>query len=1031
MILLLCQGCAPRMSIEEAKTLSVSMEEKSLIPPPRRINDILKTIEQPGEFDPAVVEKLKRVVTAPPPTDASDQVLAEFYLDRGDAARQLGRSKQALEDLRTAYAIADRAHISNGKIVTWLAHVERVSGNINSAIAHYKQGLEIAGHPSSTYTFLAETYLDLGDFASAEKVKDEGIAYCNSRMSSNQLNQKTVWANADSARLEALFLEAQGKYAEAEPYRRTELKWLDTLKNDRPLFSVDRKISVSANLLAQNRLLEAEIEARQAIKEAIGLSGRGSSITRKGISQLSRIMLAMNRSEDAKRLAQFVIDSYSADALDDDTVTQAHYRLLLGNILMVQKDFTGAAAQYDLIRRQLVDNKLFYDQNISRNPNIILALIKSGRSAEAVPLIARAYDVQRRLHDEKAYASAELVGLRGMAELALHQDKEALRDFSEATPILARMKQKNIRTRIILESSLELLSKIQGTSLEKEGGIDAASAAFTIANSLTALSTQTALAESSARAAAQIDPELADLVRKEQDLQKQITVLEAKLSDLLGAASYEQDSGAMNRVRATVDSLHEARTTLQQEITRRFPRYASFTNPDLVTVDLTQKNLYHNEALILVYTTDTQSYTWTVPHQGGAKLSVAPLGTREMALIVGTLRKALDPDPDTFSDIPPFDVHRAYDLYRSIVKPTESGWAGASSLIVVVNGPLGQLPLTVLPTEPVTVGKEQGELFSNYRTVPWLVRKASVAMLPSVNSLITLRGIPAGNPLRKAFAGFGDPVFNREQLALLLLADNSAKNAKPDTRGGKVHVRALRITEKGGLDSKQILSSQLSILNRLPDTAEELREVATALGADLQKDLFLGRNASKRQVMTMNLSDRKVISFATHALLPGDLDGLEQPALALSAPEVTGDKDDGLLTMGEVMKLQLNADWVVLSACNTAAAEGGGAEAVSGLGKAFFYAGTRSLLLTMWPVETTSARQLVKGAFSFLNKTSTLSRAGAVRATMLDLIDHQQLVDTATGKIVLSYAHPLFWAPFVVVGDPGQGATTVSPPDTQ
>ena len=114
----------------------------------------------------------------------------------------------------------------------------------------------------------------------------------------------------------------------------------------------------------------------------------------------------------------------------------------------------------------------------------------------------------------------------------------------------------------------------------------------------------------------------------------------------------------------------------------------------------------------------------------------------------------------------------------------------------------------------------------------------------------------------------------------------------------------------------------------------------------------------------MPLDDRKVLVFATHGLVPGDLDGLWEPSLALSAPEVTGEPGtDGLLTMGEVMGLTLDADWVVLSACNTAAGSGAGAEAVSGLGQAFFYAGARSLLVTGWPVETTSATALTTDLF--------------------------------------------------------------------
>ena len=76
--------------------------------------------------------------------------------------------------------------------------------------------------------------------------------------------------------------------------------------------------------------------------------------------------------------------------------------------------------------------------------------------------------------------------------------------------------------------------------------------------------------------------------------------------------------------------------------------------------------------------------------------------------------------------------------------------------------------------------------------------------------------------------------------------------------------------------------------------------------------------------------------FATHGLAPGELNGLTQPALALSAPDIAGVKGDGLLTMEEIFALKLNADWVVLSACNTGAATGAGAEAASGLGQRLF-----------------------------------------------------------------------------------------------
>ena len=155
--------------------------------------------------------------------------------------------------------------------------------------------------------------------------------------------------------------------------------------------------------------------------------------------------------------------------------------------------------------------------------------------------------------------------------------------------------------------------------------------------------------------------------------------------------------------------------------------------------------------------------------------------------------------------------------------------------------------------------------------------------------------------------------------------------------------------------------------------------------------------------------------FATHGLVPGELNGLTQPALALSSPEVTGDKDDGLLTMDKVLTLKLNADWVVLSACNTASSDGAGSEAISGLGRAFFYAGAKALLVSSWPVDSVASRTLMTDLFKRQQQTQSSGKSALLRQAMLQQIDQGGMMDGAAMKY--SYAHPLFWAPFVVVGD--------------
>jgi CHAT domain-containing protein len=126
-----------------------------------------------------------------------------------------------------------------------------------------------------------------------------------------------------------------------------------------------------------------------------------------------------------------------------------------------------------------------------------------------------------------------------------------------------------------------------------------------------------------------------------------------------------------------------------------------------------------------------------------------------------------------------------------------------------------------------------------------------------------------------------------------------------------------------------------------------------------------------------------------------------------------------LLTLEDVLSLKLNAEWVVLSACNTAAGDGAGAEAITGLGRAFFYAGSRALLVTHWPVETVSARKLVTDIFARYAADPSLSRAEALRQAMLALMQDGQR-EAATGEHAFPYAPPRFWAPYALVGDGGR-----------
>ena len=201
----------------------------------------------------------------------------------------------------------------------------------------------------------------------------------------------------------------------------------------------------------------------------------------------------------------------------------------------------------------------------------------------------------------------------------------------------------------------------------------------------------------------------------------------------------------------------------------------------------------------------------------------------------------------------------------------------------------------------------------------------------------------------------------------------------------------------------------------LEDMVEELRDGVDLSGAESLDDLprfdsevHLRDDATERTVKATSLSEYRVISFATHGLLAGELQGLPEPGLVMTPPENSSTADDGVLLASEIAQLKLNADWVVLSACNTASGEDSGAEGLSGLAKAFFYAGARTLLVSHWPVSSEATVELITRLFREAAHAPDISRAEALRRAQLALLateDRPRL------------AHPAFWAPFVVVGE--------------
>jgi CHAT domain-containing protein len=284
-----------------------------------------------------------------------------------------------------------------------------------------------------------------------------------------------------------------------------------------------------------------------------------------------------------------------------------------------------------------------------------------------------------------------------------------------------------------------------------------------------------------------------------------------------------------------------------------------------------------------------------------------------------------------------------------------------------------------------------------YRDAAWLVKRHAVTVLPSVASLKALRVFARKGQGTKPMIGFGDPVFAPNQSA-------AAAGQRTATVKIAATTRAYSDYWHGASVDRARLAAALS---PLPDSAEELKAVAAKLGAS-SSDIYLGRNATEENVKRLPLAEYRVVYFATHGLVAGDVEGLGEPSLALTLPNEPSELDDGLLTASEVAQLKLNADWVVLSACNTAAGEKPGAEALSGLARAFFYAGARALLVSHWRIDSKAATRLATSTFDIMKSNQTIGRAEAVRRAMLAYLDDRSDIWNA---------YPGFWGSFSLVGE--------------
>lgn len=652
----------------------------------------------------------------------------------------------------------------------------------------------------------------------------------------------------------------------------------------------------------------------------------------------------------------------------------------------------------------------------ARNPALAALLAaQAGRLDEALEQSERSLRYRERLYGSEHPSSQEMAGVRGFVRLARGDATGAMADFERLfVAALDRpsgwldLEQRGQRGFVL---GLVFDAYLRHVAARERPPAALVDRALQIADRLKLGSTQRALIDAGGRLRANtpalraaLEAEQAARLAQEQQyetLQALLTQEDAQRRQM-GTAAFkalplsdrQQAREALEALRARIATqqalAQSARAALQaqrERLAADHPRYAELISPTLPGSEALSRWLAPGEALLVVHALEPATLVWLLRPAQRALLRVLPMGEAALAAQVARWRSQLDRSLHLQQRAEISSVaEAAHALHEQLLGPWQQELGGVNSLIVASSGPLARVPLAALLRKPWQAGQAPA----------WLVRDMAVTQIPSAASLQALRRQAPGAAPSRALLGFGDPVFTASPAAK---PSGTRLLAPPPTKA------AVRWDEQRGL--------RYGDIPPLPDTRVELLAIAKALGADPRTDLRLGREATRAAVLSADLSEHRVVAFATHGLMPGELPGVSKPALALAADG----EASPLLELDDVLSLRLRAHWVLLSACNTAAAQSGGVEsavaggvagdgdhAMSGLVRGFFFAGARSVLATHWAVESESAAALSAAVFS----GAAPSRAQALRRAQLQLADGTR------------WAHPYFWGGYALFGDPSQ-----------
>ena len=989
----------------------------------RYFNRALAVREQHKAEDPVALERLlanigTRLEAYNRYTDAEAIYLKSLAL----ASETEGPGKKVVEALRNLTRVAENAarwKNALSYVDQILAVIENLGGRDNPALVDFL-------HDRSAY---AER---VGKFAEAEADLRRALDVSEKKTPSSPLSV------AQSLNDLALYLDRQARYADADPYLARALKIVEGEFGPRHSETFSMLGNVAAHNSRQGRYREAEDLYRRVITLREQSSETDIDSLANNYNNLAVMYSTLDRWDEAASAYAKVVALYEKASGPNDK-----------RVLQYQAKVAPSIAQGGDNQRALAMLQSVLDRQRRYFPGDMQAQIQTIGLMAAVQYNAKNYKSAEPLMQERLSFIEKIYGkqheqtenpLQGLAWTRYHLKdyQRSFELFDAASGILVSRAQGSATLEGSLgynaaEAASTLFGRVMlayilaGTAPERNEDLKTSS--YVLAQWAFASSAAGAASQMAARAAA-ADPALKELIRVTQDRSHQREALGGLLASNLALPNEKRSEAAERSLYEQIEKLTAANRADVARIASTSSTYAALIKQEPLSIASTQALLRPDEALVFYLVGQGQTIVWVVSSKG-SNWSRLPLGQEELTSRLQTLRCGLDqsgewswsgekerwlalrpacqtlrPEGLARDEALPFDAAVAHDYYKALFSGIESEIAG-KHLLIVPSGPLTALPFQVLVETPPSADRSVSQ------TVKWLIRDHALTILPSVAGLHALRANAKESTAANAFIGFGNPALvGSPGCGEIFIPETCPDDGETTTaRSPQPRSGPTDLSIAGFFRGNLADGAAVRKLCPLPDTEHELSCVAKSLGAG-PESVVVGPRMTETELKKAPLDTYRILHFATHGLLAGETSQLAasraEPALVMTPPDIPSEEDDGLLTASEIAGLRLDADWVVMSACNTAGAGKPGAEPLSGLARAFFYAGTRALLVSHWPVDSYAATMLTSRTFAEMRKDPEIGRSEAFRLAMLALMSDPQRPWAA---------HPSVWAPFIVVGE--------------